>query len=75
MDEAQWTLVDIVGPLILLVLLGWLAFRWGRNRGGSIENQRAEQGTRELYAEEEIRRREGTDGLEDDHERKRSDRL
>ena len=63
MDEAQWTLIDIVGPLILLVILGWLAFRWGKNRGGSAQNQRAEQGTRELYAEEEARRREGTDDL------------
>jgi hypothetical protein len=62
-DETQWALMDIVGPLILLVLLGWLAFRWGRNRGSSVENQTAEQGTREVYAEEEIRRREGTDGL------------
>ena len=63
MDEAQWTLMDIIGPLILLVLLGWLAFRWGRNRGSSIDNQRAEKGTHDLYAEEEARRREGTDDL------------
>ena len=63
MDETQWALMDIVGPLILLVLLGWLAFRWGRKRSGSVEDQRAEQGTREVYAEEETRRREGTDGL------------
>ena len=61
MDEAQWTLVDIVGPAILLILLIWLAIRWGNNRGRSRENQRAEEGTRELYAEEEARRREGTD--------------
>jgi hypothetical protein len=63
MDEAQWTLIDIVGPAILLAVLAWLAFRWGRSRHGSPEDKRAEQGTRELYAEEEQRRREGTDDL------------
>jgi hypothetical protein len=63
MDETQWTLVDIIGPTILLVLLIWLALRWGKNRGGSAESQRAEQGTRDLYREEEERRREGTDDL------------
>ena len=61
MDIANWTFMDIIGPLVLLVLLAWLAFRWGKSRRGTIENRRAEEGTRELYAEEEIRRREGTD--------------
>lgn len=63
MDEAQWTLIDIIGPLILLLVLGWLAFRWGRNRGAKVDDARAEQGTRDVYAEEEARRREGTDDL------------
>ena len=63
MDEAQWTLMDIIGPLILLLILGWLAFSWGRSRAGSADDQRAEKGTHDLYAEEEARRREGTDDL------------
>ena len=63
MDEAQWTLVDIIGPAILLAVLAWLAIRWGRSRHGSAEDQRSEQDTREIYAEEEQRRREGTDDL------------
>ena len=75
MDEAQWTLVDIVGPLILLVLLGWLAFRWGKRRRGSTTDQIAERGTHDLYMEEERRRREGTDGDEGAHDRKGPDRL
>ena len=62
MGNLNWTLMDIIGPVILLVLLAWLAFRsWGRR--SRIDNERAEEGTREVYREEEIRRREGTDDL------------
>ena len=60
MDETLWWLVDIIGPIILLVLLLWLAlFAWRRRRPGTDE--RAERATHELYEEEEQRRREGTD--------------
>ena len=62
MDETLWTLVDIVGPIILLVLLLWLALvAWKRRRPGP--DARAERATHELYDEEERRRREGTDDL------------
>ena len=62
MGDAWWWLMDVVGPVILLVLLAWLAFRaWGRS--GRSADDRAERGTRELYREEEVRRREGTDDL------------
>jgi uncharacterized membrane protein len=60
MDEAQWWIVDIIGPAVLLVALIWLVMRTRSNRD-SAENRRAEEGTRNLYAEEESRRREGTD--------------
>lgn len=61
MDEAWWWLMDVVGPVILLVLLAWLAFRgWRRSPG---DTERAERGTHRLYEEEETRRREGTDDL------------
>ena len=62
MDETLWTLMTIVGPLILLVLLLWLglvAWRKRTPRGDAI----AERATHELYEEEEQRRREGTDDL------------
>ena len=62
MDETQWWIVDIVGPAILLIVLIWLVLRTRSNRAGR-ENQRSEQGARDVYAEEERRRREGTDDL------------
>ena len=59
MGDAWWWLIDVVAPVVLLVLLAWLAFRaWGRGA-----DDRTERGTRELYREEETRRREGTDDL------------
>jgi hypothetical protein len=59
MDEAQWWLIDVVGPAILLIVLVWLVLRSRSNRS-SIET---EAGTRDLYREEEERRRDGTDKL------------
>jgi hypothetical protein len=59
MDEAQWWLIDIVGPAILLIVLIWLVMRRRSNRS-SIDT---EAGARDVYAEEEVRRREGTDDL------------
>lgn len=61
MDETLWWLMSIIGPLILLVILLWLAVAAWRRRSprGDIETARA---TDELYAEEERRRRAGTDG-------------
>lgn len=59
MDEAQWWIIDVVGPAILLIVLIWLVLR----RGSSGKTGRTEQATREVYAEEETRRREGTDDL------------
>lgn len=62
MDETLWTLMDIVGPIILLVLLLWLAiFAWRRRNPRT--DARAEHATHDLYEEEERRRREGTDDL------------
>jgi membrane protein implicated in regulation of membrane protease activity len=62
MDQANWWVMDIIGPAILLIVLIWLVMRVRSNRNNS-ENQRAEQGTRDLYREEEDRRRDGTDKL------------
>ena len=62
MGQANWWVMDIIGPAILLIVLIWLVIRVQSNRD-TRENRRAEEGTRELYAEEEERRREGTDKL------------
>ena len=59
MDESMWTIIDIVGPVILLIVLVWLVLRNRSNRS----SDRTESGARDVYAEEEARRREGTDDL------------
>jgi hypothetical protein len=60
MDETWWTLMDIVGPAILLILLIWVVLR-ARKRKGEPPQDVTERGTRDVYAEEEKMRREGTD--------------
>lgn len=62
MDETLLILVEIVGPLILLGLLAWLAFSYWSRRSPR-DDSKAERATHELYEEEERRRRDGTDGL------------
>ena len=65
MDETLWGLVNILGPIILLLLLVWLIFR-GRKRAhgrGEVPEDVTEAATRENYAAEEQRRRDGVDGL------------
>ncbi len=59
MANAMWWLIDIILPVILLIALAWLAFL-RRSRGTSKETYEA---TKEEYAGEEKRRREGTDDL------------
>jgi hypothetical protein len=62
MDEAEFWIISIIGPAILLIVLIWLVMRTRSNRNDSA-NRRSEAGTREVYKEEETRRREGTDDL------------
>ncbi len=59
MGHVNWWLMDVVGPVILLIVLIWLVMRVRSNR----TTDRTEAGTRDLYTEEEERRREGTDDL------------
>jgi len=59
MDESLWWLIDIVGPAILLIILIWLVMR----RRSTGKTGRTEQATRDLYREEDERRRDGTDQL------------
>jgi hypothetical protein len=51
--------MEIIGPAILLIVLIWLVIR---NRSNRTDN-RTDAGTRDLYRDEESRRREGTDDL------------
>lgn len=60
MDEFWWTLMTIVGPLILLVLLIWAVLRSRRHKGEAPQSV-TEEATRQEYADEEKMRREGTD--------------
>ena len=61
MDESLLGIVEVVGPVILLIVLVWLVMR----RGSTGKTGHTEQATHELYREEEQRRREGTDAAED----------
>jgi hypothetical protein len=64
MDVAQFWIISVVGPAILLIVLIWLVIKRGSNRRpGDTDGTAA--ATRQLYAEEEERRREGTDTSED----------
>ncbi|HEU4704393.1 MAG TPA: hypothetical protein VFS45_01600 [Sphingomicrobium sp.] len=64
MDESLGTLMTIVGPVILLALLIWLAMRSRRRTGQTTDTTRqTEQATHANYVAEEQRRREGTDDL------------
>ena len=55
----NWSLMNIVGPLLLLLALIWLVLRRNKRRDADY----TERKTDELYDEEERRRREGTDKL------------
>jgi len=59
MDESLVGIMEIVGPAILLIVLIWLVMR---RRADRTTNE-TEAGTRDLYREEEQRRRDGTDQL------------
>ena len=59
MDETLLGLMEIVGPIILLVLLVWVVLR--ARRGNQPPKDVSEQATRDAYAKEEEMRREGTD--------------
>ena len=60
MDKSLLGIMEILGPVILLVVLVWLVMK----RGSTGKTGRTEQATHELYREEEERRREGTDTAE-----------
>ena len=59
MDGSLLGIIEILGPVLLLIALVWLVMR----RGATGKADRTEQATHELYEDEDVRRREGTDGL------------
>lgn len=55
----SWGIINIVGPLLFVAVLLWVLLR---NRKSSKRDvDRTEQGTRDLYREEEEKRRSGDD--------------
>jgi hypothetical protein len=60
MDETTLWILEIIAPAILLIVLIWLVM----TRRSAGKTGRTEQATHDLYAEEERRRREGTDTAE-----------
>ena len=62
MGHANLWVMEIIGPAVLLIVLVWLVLRTRSNRDDAA-NRRSEQGARDVYAEEEQRRRDGTDDL------------
>ena len=55
----NWSIMNILGPALLLVALLWLVLRRNKSRNADY----TEKKTDDLYEEEERRRREGTDEL------------
>jgi hypothetical protein len=54
----NWAILTIVGPLLLAAVLLWALLR---NRKSSRSDADTEQATRDLYREEEEKRRTGDD--------------
>ena len=59
MADTLWWIISIIGPVVLLIVLVWLVFL--RKSGGTDET--TFKATKDRYAEEEQRRRDGTDDL------------
>jgi hypothetical protein len=55
----NWAILNIVGPLLLAAVLLWALLRNRKSRNRDVD--RTEQGTRDLYREEEEKRRSGDD--------------
>jgi hypothetical protein len=56
----SWGIITILGPLLLGAVILWALLR--NRRAGPADIDKTEQGTREVYREEEEARRRGDDG-------------
>ena len=54
----SWAIMNVVGPLLIVIVLAWAFLRNKKNRGGIDQTERA---TRDLYDQEEAERRSGHD--------------
>lgn len=60
-DVDYWTLVTILGPLILLGIIVWAIMR---NKKSRVDQRTTEEGTRDVYREEQrIHERDPGSGL------------
>lgn len=55
----SWALMNIVGPLLLLVVLAWVVLRNRKPRPDEVD--RTEKATHDLYDEEDAARRREDD--------------
>jgi hypothetical protein len=55
----SWGIINIVGPLLLAAVLLWVLLR--NRKARNRDSDRTEQATRDLYREEEEKRRSGDD--------------
>lgn len=58
MDHAAYLIMTVIGPAVLIVVIAGVLTRPNGDRAARRRTARA---TRELYREEERRRRDGTD--------------
>ena len=56
----NWSLLTIVGPLLLLVVIAWAVLRNRKSRGTEAESEAA---TRRLYEEEDRAHRHESDNV------------
>jgi hypothetical protein len=54
----NWAVIDILLPAVLVIVLLWAILR---NRSSRRDVDESERGTREVYREEEEKRRSGDD--------------
>lgn len=60
-DVNYWTLVTVLGPILLLAVMIWAFLK---NRKSKIDPKITEQATRDLYKEEQrLHERDGNSGL------------
>ena len=55
----SWGIINIVGPLLFVAVLAWVLLRNRKTSKRDVD--RSEQGTHDLYREEEEKRRSGDD--------------
>jgi len=54
----SWGIINILGPLLLVIVIAWAALR---NRTSKAKRDETERATRDLYREEDIAHRNDND--------------